>query len=156
MAKQTTQNIKTKTSQNSILIALIKGLIYGYLVTIPVFVLFSLILTYTMFPEKHIPLVILITTIISVVFAGLTSVNCFKDKGWLLGGITGFLYMVVLYFLNGIVLRNFTLDKHVLINSIICVLSGSIGGIMGLNTKPKQGLSKRIKTVPKRKKYYRK
>ncbi len=156
MVRQISQNLKAPARQNSIFIALMKGIIYGYVITVPIFIAFALVLTYTKFPEKYISLVVLVTTIVSVVFAGSTSAKGSKDKGWLLGSVVGLLYMLILYFLSSIVFKNFSIDRYILTNSLIGILSGAIGGIIGLSTKSKPRSKIRSKTGTRRRKYARK
>lgn len=153
MIRQTSQSLNTPTSKNSKFIALFKGVIYGYIITIPIFIFFALILTYTKFPEKYISLVVIFTTIISAIFAGSASAKDLKSKGWLYGSIVGLLYMFILYLISGIVYKNFSLDRYILTNVLIGILSGAIGGIIGMNTKLKPRSKIKSKTRIKRRKH---
>jgi len=58
-----------------------------------------------------------------------------KSKGWLNGAIVGFIYMLILYLVSSIVYREFAINSYVLILLGIGILSGSIGGILGINLK---------------------
>ncbi len=119
-----------------------KGVIYAYIITIPFLIAFALILTYTDFPEKYIAPAVIITTIGSILFTSLTSAKNIKTKAWLNGSLIGFFYMLILYFVSSIVFKNFSLDKYVLTMVLIGVLSGAIGGILGVSFGKKTRLRK--------------
>ncbi len=158
MVRQTSQNLKVPERQNSTFIALMKGIIYGYIITVPIFIAFALVLTYTKFPEKYISPVVIITTIISVIFAGSASAKGSQNKGWLLGSVVGLLYMIILYLSSSIAFNNFSIDRYVLINGLIGMLSGAIGGIVGTNskTKTRSRIKPKTKIKKRRGKYTRK
>jgi len=120
-----------------------KAILISYIITIPVFVIFALILANTDFPHKYISPVVVVTTIMSILIAGLTVTKNAKSWGWLHGGLVGFVYMFVLYILSSIIFRDFSIDRYVLTMAAIGVLTGAIGGIMGINIK--RGSRNRIK-----------
>ncbi|NSW89997.1 MAG: TIGR04086 family membrane protein [Firmicutes bacterium] len=133
MVRQTSQNVKSPNVKNLSLFALLKGVIFAYIITIPFFIAFALILTYTNFPEKYISSAVMVTTIASILFAGSASAKSLKSRGWLNGGFVGLFYMLILYFLSSFVFRNFLVDRYVLTMVLIGVLAGAIGGILGVN-----------------------
>ena len=129
------QVAKAPSNENIGFLPIIKGIAVSYIITIPVFMIFALILTNTDFPEKFTSPVVIITTIISVLTAGSTATKGLKNKGWLNGSIVGFIYMFILYILSSIIFKTFTVDKYVITMTIIGVLTGAIGGIIGINFK---------------------
>lgn len=135
MVRSSSQAAKLPLKESNTIISVIRGIIVSYVITIPVFILFALILTNTEFPEKYISTVVVITTIISVLTAGSASTRGLKSKGWLNGSVIGFVYMLVLYLLGSLIFKNFTIDKYVITMTIIGVLTGAIGGILGINIK---------------------
>ena len=112
---------------------ILKGIGIAYLVTIPLFLIFALILCSTSFPEKFITPAVVITTIISLLVAGSVATRNLKSRGWLNGAIVGFLYMFILYIIGSIVCKNFSLTGYVWTMLLIGVLTGAIGGILGIN-----------------------
>ncbi len=114
---------------------LLKGLIASYIITIPAFLLFALILSNVDFPQRLVTPVVVIITVISVLTAGAVSTRGVRSRGWLNGSIVGLVYMVILYLFSSIVYKNFALDRNVLTMAVIGVLSGAIGGIVSINTK---------------------
>ncbi|MGI6669409.1 MAG: TIGR04086 family membrane protein [Acetivibrionales bacterium] len=116
-------------------ISLLKGLVMSYIITIPSFMLFALILANVNFPQRLVNPSVVVITIASVLTAGIVSTRGIKDKGWLNGGIAGFVYMLILYIASSLVYKSFKVDKYVVTMTIIGILAGAIGGIAGINTK---------------------
>lgn len=137
MIKESGQSLKTTLTERLNLVTILKGIVLSYIITIPLFLIFSYILTYTDFPEKLVSFVVIIVTIASIILAGTIATKRMKSKGWLNGGVVGFLYMFLLYLLSSIVAKNFSIDNRILSMGIIGVLAGSIGGIIGINLKQK-------------------
>jgi len=135
MVRNMNQTVKNPPNGSFGLILLFKGIVVSYMITIPAFMLFALILSNTDFPEKYISPAVVITSIISVLAAGSAATRGLKDKGWLNGSIVGLVYMLVLYLLSSMIFRNFAIGKYVITMTIIGILTGAIGGIIGINTK---------------------
>jgi putative membrane protein (TIGR04086 family) len=114
---------------------LLKGLLMSYVVTIPAFMLFALVLANMNYPQQLITPAVVVITIISVITAGIVATKGVKDKGWLNGGIVGFIYMLILYIASSIAYKSFTIDKYVITMTVIGILAGAIGGITGINTR---------------------
>jgi len=141
--KQINTAAKSTLNEGISLIVIIKAIIFSYIITIPIFLVFAFILAYTNFPEKFIVPVVVITTIISVLIAGSSVTRNAKSKGWLNGGIVGFVYIAILYIISSIVFDNFIIDKYVITMTVIGTLTGAIGGILGINVK--SGSKSRVK-----------
>lgn len=135
MIKQANQANKNAISDHIDFMTVVRGIIISYIITIPTFIIFAFILTYTDFPEKLISPVVVITTIISILTAGSSATRNIKSKGWLNGGIVGLIYIAVLYCISSILFKNFAIDKYVITMAFIAVLTGAIGGILGINMK---------------------
>jgi putative membrane protein (TIGR04086 family) len=135
MLMNVNQAAKAPSNENIGFLPILKGITISYIVTIPTFMIFALILTNTDFPEKFTSPVVIITTIISVLIAGSTATKGLKNKGWLNGSVVGFIYMFILYILSSIIFKTFVIDKYVITMTIIGVLTGAIGGIIGINFK---------------------
>ena len=130
-------NVSAKTTINENLnpIAVLKGILAAYIITIPAFMLFALILSNTDFPQKLISPAVVVTTIISVLTAGSVSTRGIKNRGWLNGSFVGLIYMLILYIFSSLIFKNFSVDKYVITMTVIGILTGAIGGIVGINIK---------------------
>lgn len=114
---------------------IVKAVVLSYIVTIPVFTVLALLITYTNFPDKFILPGVIVTTIISILVAGSTSTRNLKSNGWLNGSLVGLVYMFILYLLSSIVFKDFSINEHVLTMTVIGILTGAIGGIIGINIR---------------------
>jgi putative membrane protein (TIGR04086 family) len=135
MLKNNLDAAKEQGAGNLTILSVVKGLVAAYIISIPAFLLFALILVNTDFPDKFKTIAVIITTIISILAAGMTATRGLKNRGWLNGSIVGLIYMLVLYILSSIVYNNFSVDRYVITMTIIGVLTGAIGGITGINLK---------------------
>lgn len=135
MPKLSNQASKAAVNENMSLVAVLKGILSAYVITVPAFMLFALILANTDFPQKLITPAVVTTTIISVLTAGSVSTRGLKNKGWINGSIVGLIYMLVLYLFSSLIFRNFSIDKYVVTMTVIGILTGAIGGIVGINIK---------------------
>jgi len=122
-------------SGNLRLIAIMKGLMISYIITIPIFLIFAFILSNTDYPEKFISPVVLLTTVISILLAGSTATRGAKSKGWLNGCIVGAIYIFILYLVSSVIFNDFSVNRYTVTMFVIAVLSGAIGGIIGINLK---------------------
>jgi putative membrane protein (TIGR04086 family) len=137
MVRQLGQNVKTAVNEHVTLFSVIKGIVVSYFITLPAFLIFSYVLTYTDYPENYIPTSVIIVTIMSILVAGSTATRNVKNRGWLNGAAVGLVYMLVLYLFSSLTYKNFSVDKHVIIMMFIGMLTGSIGGIIGINFRRK-------------------
>lgn len=135
MINQVSPNTKTQTGENFNPRLILRGILVSYLITIPLLFIFALILTNTNFPEKYTDTAVTLTTIISILVAGSSVTRGARNKGWLNGGLVGLIYMLVLYLVSSIVFKNFCIDRHVLTMLLIGILTGAIGGIIGINLR---------------------
>ncbi|HEY9062622.1 MAG TPA: TIGR04086 family membrane protein [Pseudobacteroides sp.] len=135
MSRISRQNIRETLNEHMTLVSIIKGIVISFLITIPFFAAFSLALTYTDFPEKYVSTSVIITTVISIIVAGSTATSKINKKGWINGAIVGTIYMLVLYILSSISFRDFSITRQTVTMIAIGILSGSIGGIIGVNLK---------------------
>ena len=135
MPRATDSNAANLEGKNLGLFSILKGIFAAYVITIPLFMLFALILSNTDFPQRLISPAVIVITIASVFTAGLVSTRGVKSKGWMNGGLVGLIYMLVLYLLSSIVYKSFAIDRYAITMAVIGILTGAIGGITGINAK---------------------
>ncbi len=111
----------------------IKGILVSYIITIPIFLILAYALTFSDFPEKYISTCVLITTIVSILVAGTASTRNVKSRGWLNGASVGLIYVLVLYIFSSLIFRDFSITTRVITMSLIGILTGAVGGIIGIN-----------------------
>lgn len=114
---------------------LFKALVLSYILTLILILIMSLLLTYTSLKESNIPLLNTIIMIISISFGGLYIAIKVEENGWLNGGILGILYFLILVFLNYLFVKPFTFDIFSISKFLISLITGIIGGVLGINLK---------------------
>jgi len=113
----------------------ISGVLVAYAITCIVFIAYAILLTYTDMTEKNIPLIVTLTTIISVIIAGVDAAKGASGKGWLWGMIAGALYGILLISIMTWIRKAFIMDSRSLTLIILSVAGGGLGGVLGINMK---------------------
>ena len=113
----------------------IKGSIISIAFSLVSLILFSLLLTYTNVPERIIPVLIIIISVISVLIGSIYSTNKINSKGLLNGSLIGLIYIFSIYLLSSILVCGFNINIKTIIMTCMCIISGMIGGIIGINLK---------------------
>lgn len=103
--------------------------------TILLILLFTFILTYTKLSENLIPVINSIIMILGITSGSIFISRKIDKKGWLSGGLIGILYFFLILLLSTIFIKDFTIDKYSLIKGLIAVITGCIGGMIGINIK---------------------
>ncbi len=124
---------------------IIKGTVTAIFVTVPIFLLLTLAMSITEFPEEYLSPAILATVIVSIVVAGFIATASAADKGWFNGSLVGLLYMFIAVVLRWSMEGSISFNKDILTMLLSGVLIGSISGMAGLN------LGTRIRKRPKAK-----
>jgi putative membrane protein (TIGR04086 family) len=58
-----------------------------------------------------------------------------KRNGLISGATIALIYIYIIYFLSSIITKNFSLNGYSILMIITSLLSGAIGGIIGVNIK---------------------
>lgn len=112
-----------------------KGLIFSLIITILLVFILSLVLLYTPFKESKIPLFNTVIMIVSITIGSIYVSTKIGENGWINGGILGILYFLVLVLLNYLFFKPFFVDMYLLGKFILSLITGVIGGIIGINMK---------------------
>ena len=81
-----------------------------------------------------VPVVLTITGISILIGSSMSSISI-KKQGIMNGGFVGLIYIIFLYVLSSIVSVGFELNMNAIIMLIVAILTGMIGGIIGVNMK---------------------
>lgn len=114
---------------------IIKGSLVSIIITIIGLIIFSILLSYTSISESSIPTVTILITVISILIGSSLSMSSIKKNGIVNGVSIGLIYILFIYLLSSIIEGNFTLNTHSIIMILGSVLSGALGGIIGVNRK---------------------
>lgn len=110
-----------------------KGLFIALITTIMFLVFFSLLLRFTSLSESKQPLFNNIIMIISIVISSIYSTIKIKEKGWIIGGVVGFLYYIIIILFNFFLIKGDTSNIIFLSKLMLSTVIGTISGVIGIN-----------------------
>lgn len=122
-------------SKEKNIIKILKGVMISIVISILLLTIYAVILTYTSTSESTIKPVVIIITGISLLIGSFISSMKLKKQGMINGGIVGLIYILNIYIISSIWLSNFSLDLESIIMIIVSIITGMIGGIIGINIK---------------------
>lgn len=125
---------KTKEKNNN-MVKIIKGSIIAMIITIIALTIYAAILAYTSVSETTMVPVVLTITGISILIGSSMSSISIKKQGIMNGGFVGLIYIIFLYVLSSIISVGFELNMNAIIMLVVAILTGMIGGIIGVNMK---------------------
>lgn len=114
---------------------IIKGSIFSIVITLIGLLVYSIILSYTSVSESTMPATIIIITAVSILIGSTISTSNIKKNGIVNGVLVGIIYIAIIYLISSIVTGNFLLNTNSIIMVIASVLTGALGGIIGVNKK---------------------
>lgn len=112
---------------------IIKGSVFSIVITIIGILIYSIVLCNTNVAENSMSTVIIIITAISILIGSTISTTNIKKNGILNGMLVGFIYIAMIYLLSSIITGNFLLNINSIIMIIASVITGALGGIIGVN-----------------------
>jgi putative membrane protein (TIGR04086 family) len=131
LAKAKILNNKEKMPRLTYLRSILRAVLFALIIMVVV----AALITFTSLSEAMMPMVTSIIMILSIAFSGLLSARQFKNKGFIHGIVTGAIYILLIMFLSWIFIRDFSIDKFNIIKGVIGIVSGGIGGMIGVNLK---------------------
>ena len=114
---------------------LIIGVLMGYAITSIVFLGYAMLITYTQMSERNLPVVVAVTTLLSVMIAGFDAAKGAAQRGWLWGMAAGFIYVAVLAIIMIVMLPGFFVDGRTVTVFVLSIAGGGLGGILGINIR---------------------
>lgn len=124
--------------KNSKIYNIFRGCLVAILITIISLLIFSILLTHTNISEKSIVPVITIITAVSILTGSILSVSKIENRGLFNGALVGLTYILAIYILSSIINKNFAINLNSLILISSAVISGMMGGIIGVNMNNKK------------------
>lgn len=123
------------TAKNSPVLALFKGILISYIITIVVFIIFALLITYTDISEKHIGTVIKVTTALVCILSGLITAGSANRGGLLWGIISGLCYVAIMCIVGFVLIPDYSVTSKLIVSLMLAIAGGGLGGIIGINLK---------------------
>ena len=115
--------------------SLFSGVMISYALTLLIFIIYAILLTYTRLSENNIPLITTIICVVSALVAGFDAVKGVTKKGWLWGLCAGLLYAILLIGLISFMQGAVVLNSRIFSLIAISLAGGGLGGVIGINTK---------------------
>ena len=113
----------------------LKGTIFSIVLSILLIFVLSIIISKTTVPEKVIMPCIIVISSLSIMI-GSINVTIKKEKNGIInGGTIGLIYMISMYIISSIILKDFSLTTNSIIMILFGIICGCIGGIIGVNFK---------------------
>lgn len=130
-------NVKSVESGGfaSFALGFLKSMAISVVLTLGVFLIFAIILSYTPLGEEAIVYIAYITEIVAALVAGFIPAKRAGTKGLLTGAVSGFLYILIIWIVASLASDGFFMGSHILTMAGLSVIAGAIGGITGVNTK---------------------
>ena len=116
-------------------IKIIKGTVISIILSLVLLTIYATLLSYTSISESTmVPVIITITGISILIGSSISSIHI-KKQGMLNGALVGLIYMLTIYILSSIFLSSFEININSIIMIAVGIVTGMIGGIIGVNMK---------------------
>lgn len=125
--------VNENTSKN--FIKVLKGSVVSVIITLILLLILSVLLTYTNIKESAIPTVIIAITALSILIGSQITTSSIKNNGIINGALIGGIYVACLYVVSSIISKNFSLNKYSIFFIAASLVTGALGGIIGVNKK---------------------
>ena len=125
----------TKEKSNSNLIKIIKGSVIAIVLSLIFLTIYAAILSFTSVSETTMVPVVLVLTGISILIGSSMSSISIKKQGIINGGLVGLIYVLFLYIVSSIAGIGFGLNMNSIIMLAVGIITGMIGGVIGVNIK---------------------
>ena len=126
-------NVQVENNQNKMMMRILKGLLFSFIITLMSIFVFAIVLTYTNISESVIPIVIICLTFVSILIGSMIGVRKVNKNGMLHGAIIGGTYVILLYFISSLLNTGFALNLYTIFMILAGIFAGIIGGIVGIN-----------------------
>ena len=118
----------------SLTLLLLKGLFRSLLVSCAFILVITLLLHLTPLPELTVPYLVVVGMLVSIISGSMYVGRRVDTKGWLRGGFTGVLYIVVILILSHFLNLGPDLGMSVLSRLFLGFSFGCVGGMIGINS----------------------
>jgi putative membrane protein (TIGR04086 family) len=113
----------------------VRGLIRAYVLSLILFMVSGLLITYTNIGENIYPVFTSVVLIASIAYAAIYVAVKLGARGWLHGAAMGLIYITILVLLSRLFIDGYIIDRYVLYRYAISLVTGAIGGMIGINIK---------------------
>ena len=134
--KTTVMNVKSAAGFNFKMIMRAVGT--AYITTLVFIAILAALLSWTGLPESFSAFGLILIAIISNIIGGIAIAKKMRSNGWINGAMGGICYVILLYFIAAVFYNSLAVTANTFVLLAICVFSGVIGGIIGVNSRSKR------------------
>lgn len=109
-----------------------KGVLRGLIITLVIAFLLALIQTYSSIGESALSICILLTSMISIIYASIYSAKKIGSRGWVVGLLTSVLYILIIY-IAAFIWGKEAISMKDLWRVMLAVATGILSGMLGIN-----------------------
>lgn len=113
---------------------ILRGLFLALILSLAVLLIGTILVYFSPMPEYVVPYIIFGGVLLSILLGSTYVGKKVDEKGWLRGGIVGFLYVLLLIILGLFLPTGFMVGKNILTKLFLGFAFGVVGGIMGINS----------------------
>ena len=114
---------------------ILKGTLISWILTFILLFIYAVLLTYTKIGENTISPIIIAIEAVSILIGSSIVTSQLKKNGIINGGLVGFIYILLIYFLSSLTTSGFSLNVYSVIMMTAGIAAGMIGGVVGVNLK---------------------
>ncbi len=123
--------VNIKTDRN--IVRVVKESIFAILITTIFLLIYAILLTSTNISENTMTAVVITVSGVSILIGSSISSFKIKKQGIINGALVGLIYITALYLLSSIIFVGFELNLNSIIMLVVSIITGMIGGIIGVN-----------------------
>ncbi|OEF96344.1 TIGR04086 family membrane protein [Desulfuribacillus alkaliarsenatis] len=109
------------------------GFTWAFMTSISLLLVLIILVQFTSLPESSLPTLTYAIHIVSILIGALKAGFRSSQKGWYAGALTGFIYMLLIVLFGSMLFSSITLSVESLIQVVIGISIGAVGGIVGVN-----------------------
>lgn len=109
------------------------SLVVSYIISIVFLCLSAALFTYTNIDDRHLDSFVFGIVMVSVLVGSLLLLRKIREKGLIYGALFGFLFVFFIYFISVLAYQGFFFTNTLMLYSAISILSGVVGGVIGVN-----------------------
>ena len=111
----------------------VRALLVSIVFSLAVFVILSFVMLSTGMNENMICPAVLVVSLIAMLIGGMIAARHSEMRGFLIGGITGLCYMLILYIVGVLAFSAAPFTLNGLIRFLYACVAGAVGGVLGRN-----------------------
>lgn len=116
-------------------VAVLRGIILALALSVVLLFIFALLFYFTTVSERITPYLVFAVSTVAIFSGSAYAGKKIGFKGWLYGGVTGFLFVALLLVIGIFVLENVVTGGSLISKLFIGFVFGTAGGIWGVNRK---------------------